>query len=53
MVNDEAWFPDGSKISFHFLKENAEEEIFLRDIMATKDWDEDVERLGNDIIVLQ
>ena len=50
MVNDEAWFPDGSKISFNLLKENAEEEIVLRNNMAVQDWDEDVERCGNDII---
>ena len=25
MLNDEAWFPNGSKISFHLLKENAKE----------------------------
>ena len=48
-----SWFLDGSKISFHLLKENAEEEIVLRDNMAAQDWVEDVERCGNDIIVLQ
>ena len=53
MVNDEAWFPNGSTISFHLLKENAEEEIVLRDNMAAQDWDEDVERCENNIIVLQ
>ena len=53
MVNDEAWFPDGSKISFHLLKENVEEEIVLRDNMEAQYWAEDVERCGNDIIVLQ
>ena len=53
MVNDEAWLLHGSKISFHLLKENAKEEIVLRDNMAAQDWDEDVERCGNEIIVLQ
>ena len=35
------------------LKENVEEEIVLRDNMVAQDWAEDVERCGNDIIVLQ
>ena len=53
MVNDEAWLPNSDKISFHWINENAEEEIVLRGNMATQDWAEDVERCGNDIIVLQ
>ena len=32
---------------------SAEEDIVLRDNMATQYWVEDVERRGNDIIVLQ
>ena len=53
MVNDEAWLLGSNQISFHWLKENVEEEIVLRDNMVSQDWDEDVERCGNDIIVLQ
>ena len=47
MVNDEAWLPDGSKISFHSLKENVEEEIVLRDNMVAQDRDDDDEGSSN------
>ena len=53
MVDEEAKLLGGNQISFHWLKENAEEEIVLRDNMVAQDWDEDVERYGNDIIELQ
>ena len=43
MVNDEAWLPDGSKISFHWLKQNIEEAVVLRDNMPAQDWAEDDE----------
>ena len=44
------WFLDGSKISFHWLKENIEEEIVLRDNMAAQNRAEDVERCGINIL---
>ena len=45
--------PDGSKISFHWLKENSEEEIVLRDNMAVQHRAGDVEGNGIKFAVLQ
>ena len=42
-----------NKISFHWLKENVEEEIVLRDNMSAQDWAEDIEGSGNESVVLQ
>ena len=53
IMNKKQIFFGGNQISFHFLKENIEEEIVLRDNMAAQDWAEDIERCGNEIIVLQ
>ena len=36
-----------NQISFHWLKENTEEEVVLRDNMATQDWAEDDEGSRN------
>ena len=47
MVNEEAQLFDGNKNSFHWLKENIEEEIDLRDNMAAQDSAEDIEGSRN------
>ena len=52
-VNKEFELFGGNKISFHWLKENIEEEIVLRDNMAAQNRVEDVERHGNKYFVLQ
>ena len=41
MMDEEASLLGGNQISFHWLKENTEEEVVLRDNMAAQDWDED------------
>ena len=41
MVYEEAEFPGDNQISFHWLKENIEDVIFLRDNMEAQDWAED------------
>ena len=53
MVNKEVEFLGGNQFSFHWLKENIEEEIDLRDNMAAQNRVEDVERCGNKFVVLQ
>ena len=50
---EKAELPDGSKISFHWLKENTEEEIVLRDNMAVQHRAGDVEGNGIKFAVLQ
>ena len=53
ILNEEAKLSDGNQISFHWLKENIEEEIVLRDNMAVQDRAEDIEGSGNESVVLQ
>ena len=53
ILNEEAKLSDGNQISFHWLKENIEEEIFLRDNMVAQNRAEDVERCGIKYFVLQ
>ena len=53
IVNEEAQLSDGNKIYFHWLKENIEKEIVLRDNMAAQERAEDIEGSGNEFVVLQ
>ena len=41
IVNEEEEFPDGNTISFHWIKENIEEEVVFRSSMAIQNRDED------------
>ena len=41
IVGEEAKLLGGNQISFHWLKENTEEEVVLRSSMAAQDWVED------------
>ena len=52
-MNEEAELSDGNQISFHWLKENIEEEIVLRYNMAAQDRAEGIEGSGNGYVVLQ
>ena len=52
-MNEEAEFLDGNKIYFHWLKENIEEEIVLRDNITAQDRAEDIEGSDNVSVVLQ
>ena len=53
MVDEEAELLGGNQISFHWLKENTEEEVVLRDNMAAQDWAEDDGGISNSEPVAQ
>ena len=50
---EKAELPDGSKLSFHWLKENTEKEIVLRNSMAVQNRAEDDEGSNSESVVQQ
>ena len=51
MVDEEAKLLVGNQISFHWLKDNTEEEFVLRSSMAIQNRAEDSERNGSELVV--